>query len=53
MVRALRLIGKAPFVGYMRIRDLDDQIEQAGFKIIETRTFPGMAPNRFVVARRR
>jgi len=52
MVRAMRMIGKAPYVGFLTIRDLDDQVEQTGFKIIETRTFPGMAPTRFIVARR-
>ncbi len=52
MVRAMRMMGKAPYVGFLKIRDLDQQVEQAGFKIIETRTFPGMAPTRFIVARR-
>jgi len=52
VVRVMRLVGKAPYVGFLKIRDLDDQVEQAGFKIIETRTFPGLAPTRFIVARK-
>lgn len=52
MIAAMRLIGKAPFVANLKIRDLEDRIAQAGFKIIETRTFPGPVPSRFIVARK-
>ena len=52
IVCVMRMLGKAPYVGYLKIRDLDGQVARAGFKIVETRTFPGMAPSRFIVAQK-
>jgi 2-polyprenyl-3-methyl-5-hydroxy-6-metoxy-1,4-benzoquinol methylase len=52
MVSAMRALGKAPFVANLKIRELDEQVANAGFTIVETRTFPGIALNRFIVARK-
>lgn len=52
LVGAMRAMGKAPFVANLTISDLDTQVKQAGFAIAETRTFPGMVSNRFIVARK-
>ncbi|WP_269583204.1 class I SAM-dependent methyltransferase [Roseibium sp. Sym1] len=51
MIKALQLIGKAPFVRIFSFDTLEQTITQAGFEIIETGTYP--APySRFVVARK-
>lgn len=52
MIPAMQLIGKAPYVNNLGLEEIDRLIADAGFEIIETETFPGMAPTRFVVARR-
>lgn len=52
MIPAMQLIGKAPFVNGLLVGDVDSQIKHAGFEIVETETFSGMAPTRFVVARK-
>ena len=52
IVNVMRALGKAPFVANLKVRELDELVENAGFSIIETRTFPGMALNRFIVARK-
>lgn len=52
-IRAMQLVGKAPFVQYLSVDDLDDAIRAAGFEIVETGIYPPSVPNRFVVARRR
>lgn len=48
----MQLIGKAPFVRFLRIADLDRTIEEAGFEIIETGNYPAAPPSHFVVARK-
>ncbi|NNE80212.1 MAG: class I SAM-dependent methyltransferase [Silicimonas sp.] len=50
MVAAMRLIGKAPFVRFLKVAQVDRLIENAGFRIVETGLYPPTTPNRFVVA---
>jgi len=52
LIWVMRMFGKAPYVASLTIPEMDDRIAGAGFRIIETRTFPGMAPSRFVVAQK-
>jgi len=52
LISAMRLIGKAPYVKYFRIAEIDDHITRAGFEIIETGNYPASPPNHFVVARK-
>lgn len=49
----MRLIGRAPYVRFMRIAELEAIFEAAGLDIVETGTFPARPPSRFIVARRR
>ncbi len=49
----LRRFGKAPDIRFLRAADLDARIAEAGFEIVETRDFPGVAAAHFIVARRR
>ena len=50
VVPLMQLIGKAPYLRYLTVRQLEDSIEKAGFKIIETCSRPAMS--RYIVARR-
>ncbi|MGB1034208.1 MAG: class I SAM-dependent methyltransferase [Primorskyibacter sp.] len=52
LIPAMRLIGKAPYVGVFRIKTLEAMIRTAGFEILETGTFPRRPPNRFIIARK-
>ena len=52
LIWAMQLIGKAPYVRSLRIAEVDQLIEDAGFRIIETGLYPPSAPSRFVVARK-
>ncbi len=53
LLGALRLLGKAPHIRFLRADALEDTIRAAGFEIIETHRFPGVAAARFIVAHRR
>ncbi len=48
----MRLIGKAPFVRLMKVDEIDQTIQAAGFRIVETGLYPPSTPSRFVVARK-
>jgi hypothetical protein len=48
----MQALGRAPYVGFMRQGELVHAMEAAGFRIVETASFPGMLPNHFIVARR-
>ena len=50
MIRAMRLVGKAPYVRYFSRSELEQMIADAGFEVLETAGYPH--PNRFVVARK-
>lgn len=52
LIKAMQLVGKAPFVRFLKVETYDLMIEAAGFEIIETGLYPPSAPNRFVVARK-
>lgn len=52
LINAMRLIGKAPYVKYFRIAELDDHFADAGFEIVETGNYPASPPSHFVVARK-
>ena len=51
MIPVMRMAGYAPFVHMLRFAQLEAMIENAGFELVETGSFPQMS--RFIVARRR
>ena len=51
MIPAMQLIGKAPYLNPLKTADFDRIIAGEGFDIVETHTYSGMAPTRFIVAR--
>lgn len=48
----MQMVGKAPFVKFMEIEELEKSINDAGFKILETGNHPAKPPSRFVVAQK-
>ena len=48
----MQWFGKAPFVKFMEIQELESHVTQAGFKIIETGNHPVAPPSRYIVARK-
>lgn len=52
VIPAMQLVGKAPYVNPLTQSEVDRQITSAGFEIVETHSYSGIAPTRFVVARR-
>lgn len=48
----LQWLGKAPFVRYETIHELERDIANSGFRIVETGNYPVRPPNHFVVARK-
>jgi SAM-dependent methyltransferase len=51
VVRAMRLVGKAPPVRFLSPARVEAEIAGAGFAILERGDYPAMPPSRFVVAR--
>ena len=52
IIFAMQLIGKAPYLRYLKVNEYDALIRAAGFEIVETGLYPPSAPSRFVVARK-
>ena len=52
MVKAMQMIGKAPYVTFLKVADIDLTIEKTGFELVETGLYPPSTPSRFVVARK-
>jgi predicted TPR repeat methyltransferase len=52
MVSIMQFFGKAPYVGFLDVANLEREIELAGFTIIETGSYPAKPPSRYIVARR-
>ncbi|KZL23232.1 class I SAM-dependent methyltransferase [Pseudovibrio sp. WM33] len=50
LINVMRLVGYAPYVTYFKQVELGRQIEQAGFKIVETGNYPASPMGRFIVA---
>jgi len=52
IVSVMRLFRLAPYVNFLKISDLENMVETAGFKIVETGNYPASPPSRFIVARK-
>jgi ubiquinone/menaquinone biosynthesis C-methylase UbiE len=52
VIPLMQLVGKAPYVSFDNIADLEGDITAAGFRIVETGNYPLLPPNHFVVAQR-
>ena len=53
VIGAMRLIGKAPYVGFHRVRDVDAAMARHGLDIVEAETMGKGVVTRFLVARKR
>lgn len=52
LVPVMQLVGKAPFVAFMPIPELEAAIRAAGFEVLETGNYPERPPRRLIVARK-
>lgn len=52
LIPLMQMVGKAPYVRFETIDELEARITRAGFEIVETGNYPVRPPNHFVVARR-
>lgn len=48
----MQFFGKAPFVNFMTIAELEETVSSQGFKVIETGNYPAAPPCRFIVAKK-
>lgn len=48
----MQALGKAPYVNFMEIDELEQKVTAAGFKILEVGNYPVEPPNHFIVARK-
>lgn len=48
----MQMLGKAPFVNFVSVAELQQEIERAGFDILETADQAGLLPSRYIVARK-
>jgi len=48
----MQKIGKAPYVSFMSIAELENAITSAGFEIVEAGNYPASSSSRYVVARK-
>lgn len=52
MIGAMRAFGRAPYVNFFSVEDLDARMAAAGFRLVETGLYPPKTPSRFLVARK-
>ena len=52
MIWIMQTFGKAPYVSFLTIEELERAIEATGFEILETGDYPAKPPSRFIVARK-
>ena len=52
LIPLMQMVGKAPFVRFDTIAELDATITKAGFRIVETGNYPARPPSHFVVAKK-
>lgn len=48
----MQVLGKAPFVNFVSVAELQHAIERVGFDIVETADQAGLLPSRYIVARK-
>lgn len=52
LVKAMQLVGKAPYARMLGIKELNTMLESTGFRIKETGLYPPTTPSHFIVAER-
>ncbi len=52
IIAIMQAVGKAPFVNFLTVEQVDARIAAAGFRIVETGLYPPSTPSRYVVARK-
>lgn len=52
LVYVMQKLGMAPYVGFLKIVELDEIVANGNFRIVETGLYPPSPPSRFIVARK-
>ncbi|MGI3169428.1 class I SAM-dependent methyltransferase [Pseudooceanicola sp. C21-150M6] len=52
MIKVMQLLGKAPYIGFHTVRDIDAVMERNGLQIVEAETMGSGVVTRFLVARK-
>lgn len=52
LIKVMQLFGKAPFVNYVGVNELEVMFRAAGFEILESGTYPVKGISRYIVARK-
>ncbi|MBS9716062.1 class I SAM-dependent methyltransferase [Pseudohalocynthiibacter aestuariivivens] len=53
IIRLMRIFGFAPYVGFLKAKELENLIAREGFEVLETGSYPASPPSRFIVARKK
>jgi ubiquinone/menaquinone biosynthesis C-methylase UbiE len=51
-ITLMKAFGLAPYVNFLKIRDLEQAMTDANFQILETGDYPASLPSRFIVAKK-
>ena len=52
LIKVMQLFGKAPFLNYLGVEELERLIRAAGFEILESDSYPAKGISRYIVARK-
>ena len=51
-IAVMKAFGYAPYVNFLKVRQLEQAVTDANFQIIETGNYPASPPSRFIVAKK-
>lgn len=52
LIKVMQVFGKAPFLKYLGVGELEAMIRDGGFEILESGTYPSKGISRYIVARK-
>ena len=52
LLPVMQWLGKAPFVNFMDIEELEAMVREEGFEIMEAGNYPAAPPSRYIVAKK-
>ncbi|GGA31486.1 class I SAM-dependent methyltransferase [Neptunicoccus cionae] len=52
LIKVMQVFGKAPFLNYLGVEELETMIRDAGFELVESGTYPRKGISRYIVARK-
>lgn len=52
LIKVMQLFGKAPYLKYLGVEELETMVRAAGFEILESDSYPAKGFSRYIVARK-